>query len=521
MTPMSSRYLSFAVFSAGMTTLAVELTASRLLGNVFGTSNLVWASIIGLILIYLTVGYFIGGRWADRSPRFSTFYLIILWGAFTAGAAALVARPVLRAAADAFDQLALAVLAGSFVSVLVLFIVPITLLGTVSPFAIRLALSDTQHAGRISGRLYAISTLGSFIGTFLPVLVFIPLVGSTYTFLIFSGFLMAVALIGLGLSEGWRTAVRWLWLPILLAVLAAIWAGGSFKGSTGMIYEAESAYNYIQVLEFNGTRYLRLNEGQGVHSVYNPDELDFHGTWEQFLAAPFLNSAPYSIGDFQSIAVIGLAAGTSARQASVVFGGIPIDGYELDPKIVEVGREYFGMTMPNLNVIEQDGRWGLEHSRRLYSLIEIDAYRPPYIPPHLTTLEFFQLCRAHLTDDGVLAMNVGRTPEDRSLVNALAVTLQKVFPSVLVMDVPNSFNSIIYATVQETSFDNLQANYDLLAAQPDIHPLLLASIERTLDNQRETPTEGILLTDDRAPIEWIVNKMVLNFLSSEGVEALQ
>src|SRR4030065_2641295 len=110
-------YLYFAVFCSGMTSLAIEFGASRLLGNTFGTSNLVWASIIGLILIYLTVGYFIGGRWADRSPRFSTFYLIILWGAFTAGAAALVARPVLRAAADAFDQLALAVLAGSFVSV--------------------------------------------------------------------------------------------------------------------------------------------------------------------------------------------------------------------------------------------------------------------------------------------------------------------------------------------------------------------------------------------------------------------
>ncbi len=518
---MSSRYLSFAVFSAGMTTLAVELTASRLLGNVFGTSNLVWASIIGLILIYLTVGYFIGGRWADRSPKFSTFYLIILWGAFAAGAAALIARPVLRAAADAFDQLALAVLAGSFVSVLVLFIVPVTLLGTVSPFAIRLALSDKQHAGRVSGRLYAISTLGSFIGTFLPVLVFIPLVGSTFTFLIFSGYLMAVALIGLGLTEGWRAAVHWLWLPALLAILAIIWAGGAFKASTGQIYEAESAYNYIQVLEFNGTRYLRLNEGQGVHSVYNPNELDFHGTWEQFLAAPFFNSAPYSIDNIQRIAVIGLAGGTSARQATAVFGDIPIDGYELDPKIVEVGREYFGMTMPNLNVIEQDGRWGLEHSHQLYSLIEIDAYRPPYIPPQLTTLEFFQLCREHLTDDGVLAMNVGRTPQDRSLVNALAVTLQKVFPSVLVMDVPNSFNSIIYATVQKTSFDNLQANYDLLTAQAGIHPLLLASIERTLDNQRESPTEGILLTDERAPIEWIVNKMVLNFLSSEGVEELQ
>ncbi|MCL5428334.1 MAG: fused MFS/spermidine synthase [Chloroflexi bacterium] len=518
---MSSRYLSFAVFSAGMTTLAVELTASRLLGNVFGTSNLVWASIIGLILIYLTVGYFIGGRWADRSPRFSTFYLIILWGAFTAGAAALVARPVLRAAADAFDQLQLAVLAGSFVSVLVLFIVPVTLLGTVSPFAIRLALSDKQHAGRVSGRLYAISTLGSFIGTFLPVLVFIPLVGSTFTFLIFSGFLMAVALIGLGQSEGWRAAARWLWLPLLLAIFAAIWAGGAFKASAGQIYEAESAYNYIQVLELNGTRYLRLNEGQGVHSVYNPTQLDFRGTWEQFLAAPFFNAPPFAFDEIERIAVIGLAGGTSARQATEVFGDVPIDGYELDPKIIEVGREYFGMTMPNLNAIAQDGRWGLEHSDQLYDLIEIDAYRPPYIPPQLTTVEFFELTRAHLTDEGVLAINVGRTEQDRALVDALAVTLQQAFPSVHVMDVPNSFNSIVYATVQPTSFDNLQANYELLVEVEAVHPLLLASIERTLANQRETPNEGLLLTDERAPVEWIVNNMVLNFLSSEGIGELQ
>src|SRR3972149_2932637 len=284
---MSPRYLLFAVFSAGMTTLAVELTASRLLGSVFGTSNLVWASIIGLILIYLAAGYFIGGGWAGRGPRFGPFYQIILWGAFTAGLAALVARPVLRPAADAFDQLQIAVLAGSFVSVLILFVVPITLLGTTSPFAIRLTLTDKQHAGRISGRIYAISTLGSFIGTFLPVLVFIPVFGTTATFLIFSFYLMAVALVGLGLAEGWRAAARGLWAPLLLAVLAALWAGGAFKATAGQIYEAESAYNYIQVLEVGGTRYLRLNEGQGIHSVYNPQQLDFHGTWEQFLAAPF------------------------------------------------------------------------------------------------------------------------------------------------------------------------------------------------------------------------------------------
>lgn len=518
---MSTRYLTFAVFSSGMVTLAVELTASRLLGNVFGTSNLVWASIIGLILIYLTAGYFIGGRWADRSPHFSTFYKILLWGAFTAGAAPLVARPVLRAAADAFDKLDVGVLGGSFASVLVLFVVPITLLGTISPFAIRLAMSDKQHAGRISGRIYAISTLGSFIGTFLPVLIFIPLYGSTATFLIFSFYLMAVALVGLGRAEGWGKAARWLALPLLLAVFAAIWARGNLKTTTGQIYETESAYNYIQVLEFDGTRYLRLNEGQGVHSIYNAEVLDFGGAWEQFLAAPFFNAPPYALEDVRSIAVIGLAAGTSAREATAVFGAVPIDGYELDPKIVEVGQQYFGMTMPNLNVITEDGRWGLEHSEQIYSLIEIDAYRPPYIPPHLTTVEFFRLCREHLAENGTLAINVGRAPDDRRLIDALVTTLQQVFASVHVMDVPDTFNSLVYATVQPTSFENLQANYDLLAVRGDVHALLLASIERTLQYQQPTPSGDLVLTDERAPIEWIINSMVLRFVLSGEIEQLQ
>ncbi len=192
-----NRYLYFAVFVSGMTTLAIEFAASRLLGSVFGTSNLVWASIIGLILIYLTAGYFIGGRWADRSPHPQTLFGILAWGAFLAGFVPLIARPVLRLAADAFDQLQVGVLFGSFTAVLVLFSIPVTLLGMISPFAIRLAISDPQAAGRISGRIYAISTLGSFVGTFLPVLVFIPLVGTTWTFFVFSEFLLLVAVAGM------------------------------------------------------------------------------------------------------------------------------------------------------------------------------------------------------------------------------------------------------------------------------------------------------------------------------------
>lgn len=517
---MSSRYLSLTIFSAGLTTLALELTASRLLGSVFGTSNIVWASIIGLILIYLTAGYFIGGRWADRSPENETFYRILLWASFSAGLAPLVARPVLRAAADAFDLLDIGVLLGSFTSVLVLFVVPITLLGTASPFAIRLSLTNMEEAGRVSGRIYALSTLGSFVGTFLPVLFLIPQLGTTGTFLLLSYFLMSIAWIGLGLSTTWGNAARWLWMPVMLALFAVIWSQGALKTSGGQIYETESAYNYIQVLEVGETRYLRLNEGQGVHSVYHPSQLSFDGPWMQFLAAPFFNAAPHATEDIDAIGIIGLAAGTSARQATKVFGAIEIVGYELDPAIVDVGREYFAMNMSNLEVIAEDGRVALARSEQVFSLIEIDAYRPPYIPWHLTTREFFELTRQHLTDDGVLAINVGRAPEDRRLIDALVVTLAQVFPSVHVMDVPNTFNSMVYATVQPSSFDNLEANYALLQAQ-GAHPLLLASIERTLVNRSETPTEGVLLSDERAPIEWIVNSMVFNYISSGNYEELQ
>lgn len=513
------KYLYFTVFSAGMTTLALEFSASRLLGGVFGTSNLVWASIIGLILIYLALGYFIGGRWADRSPYFRTLFAILAWGAFISGVVPLVARPVLRLAANAFDQLAVGLLMGSFTAVLVLFSVPITLLGMISPFAIRLAIQDPKQAGQVSGRIYAISTLGSFIGTFLPVLVFIPLFGTAWTFLIFSLYLLFVAIGGRWLDEGWKAALRYAWMPAALLIAGLLWGGGSIKNTPGQIFETESAYNYIQVLERDGYRVLRLNEGQGQHSMWHPTEMDFQGPWEQFLAAPFFNPV-YTPEQVESIAIVGLAAGTVARQATAVYGQIPIDGFEIDPEIIEVGREYFDMTEPNLTALAQDGRWGLEHSRRRYSIIAVDAYRPPYIPWHMTTREFFQIAFDRLADDGVLAINVGRSPDDRRLIDGLVGTISTVFPSVYVMDVPGSFNSVIYATRRPTEIENLYANLLMLSARPGVHPLLIRSLERVVVNQQPTPQSEVVYTDDHAPIEWITEDMVLDYVLFGNIDAL-
>jgi spermidine synthase len=514
------RYLLFTVFISGMTTLAAELAAGRLIGNVFGTSNIVWASIIGLILIYLTFGYFLGGRWADANPTPAAMYRVLAWGAFTLGLVPYIAGPVLRAAATAFETLQVGILGASFIAVLVLFIVPITLLGTISPFAIRLSVDDTARAGQTSGQIYAISTLGSFIGTFLPTLVTIPAIGTKNTFLVFSLLLLFVALAGLGKFGSRRDMLRYLWMPAMIAIVAALSSGQTLKSNTGQIYETESAYNYIQVAEQNGFTILRLNEGQGVHSIYHPDTLQYNGPWDQFLVSPYFYAGRKPV-DVKRVAIVGLAAGTTARQMTAVYGDIPIDGYEIDPEIVEVGQKYFGMTMPNLNVEIGDGRLNLEQSPHTYDIIAVDAYRPPYIPPHMTTQEFFQIAASHLTEDGVLTLNSASVPGDRRLIDGLATTMGTIFPSIYTVDIPGSLNTMIFATRQKTTPENFATNLAALSSDPTVHPLLINTMQTTFANLKTGYETTTVFTDDHAPIEWIVNDMVIRFILEGGTQYLQ
>ena len=501
------------------------MSASRLLGNIYGSSNLIWAVIIGLILIYLTVGYSLGGyslggKLADKHPEYKVFYTLLMWGSMTVALVPMISRPVLRLSANAFDSLNLPALVGAFVAVLVLFSIPVTLIGMVSPFALKLALRDAKEAGKTSGRLSAVSTLGSFIGTLLPVMVLIPLIGTYRNFMFFSTILMVVASIGYFIYCGFKSWLKFSWMPILLILLWLFGAQGTDKNTENMIYETESSYNYIQVIEQHGFRYLRLNEGQGMHSVYHPTELNYNGPWSQVLVAPFFNPAPHDPESVERIAIVGLAAGTTARQASAVYGDVQIDGFEIDPKIVDVGRTYFDMNEPNLQVFVEDGRWGLEHSEALYDIISVDAYRPPYIPWHMTTAEFFKIAADHLTEDGVLVINIGRSPQDRTLVNDLATTIRAVLPQVFVMDIPGSFNTILFAARQSASWDNMFANYTALFSM-DVDPLLLDAMAVTLTYQQPEPEITRVYTDDRTPIEWMTNKIVLDYILVGGLEDMQ
>jgi len=293
---------------------------------------------------------------------------------------------------------------------------------------------------------------------------------------------------------------------------------------TILLYEAETPYNYIQVVEVSpgvvvsrqqpGTRLLLLNEGQGVHSVYDPQSLQTGATWDMFLAAPYFNPAPYGPDSLERIAVIGLAAGTIARQYTAVYGPVAIDGIEIDPGIVQAGRLYFDMTMPNLNVIVDDGRYALNQLEPGYDLVGIDAYRVPYIPWHLTTVEYFEEIRERLTPDGVVAINVGRAASDRRLVGAMTATMLQVYPSVHAIDVPYSFNTVLVATRSVTTPDNLLAN--LGALPPDAHPLLRETLALAYDATVPINPSAVIFTDDRAPVETLVNTMILEFVLGEG-----
>ncbi|PJF41966.1 MAG: spermine synthase [Phototrophicales bacterium] len=433
-----------------------------------------------------------------------------------------MARPILQAVAltlSDFDTLTnseVGLALGSFVSVLLLFSAPITLLGMVSPFAIRLAIQQTHNAGQISGNVYAISTAGSILGTFLPVLVITPTIGTIRTFLFFASILLTLGFLGLFLSEG-RSAWRMLWMPTVLLILSMIVLSGPLRPAPrGMriLYERDSAYNLIQIVEDqDGMRYLLLNEGQGYHSQWHPEQLYYRRTWSYFLVGPYFNTPPYTPNNLKRVAIIGLAGGTIARQYTAVYGDIAIDGIEIDGAIVDAARQYLGMNFPNLNVIVQDGRYAFNQLEHQYDVVGIDAYRVPYVPWHLTTVEFFEEIHAKLTTNGVVIINVGRTPTDRSLVEAMTATMQVVFPSVHTMDVPNSLNTILVATRQPTSSEALAQNLALLSR--DMHPMLFLALETALETIVPTVASDTIFTDDHAPVEQIVDRMVIEYLLGE------
>src|SRR5215216_2013186 len=404
--------LPFLVFVVGTGSLGAEIAAVRLLAPYFGASTIVWANTIGIVLVALSVGYWLGGRLADRHPSMRALCLTSLVAALMLAIVPFAADPLLDVAVDALDEISAGAFLGSLVAVLVLVAVPVLLLGTVSPWAIRLAVQSVEEAGTVAGRLYALSTAGSLVGTLVSALLFIPLVGTRRTFLIFALAISVAAVAGL------RPVRRWVLAPAAIAALMALPVGTLKADADGgrVIYEAETEYQYARVIERDdGERLLELNEGQAQHSVCpaecdagragvrDPASVLTGDVWDGHLVLPFAaRSEPP-----RRVAILGNAAGTTSRAYEEFFPNTRVDGVEIDGELSEIGREYFDMNNPRLHLYHEDARPYLRRTDAPYDVISVDAYRQPYIPFYLTTVEFFETVLDQLSPDGVLIVNAG------------------------------------------------------------------------------------------------------------------
>ena len=298
---------------------------------------------------------------------------------------------------------------------------------------------------------------------------------------------------------------RYLAVPALLAALLIV-PPGAIKAERGLVHEENSLYQYIGVVQRpDGRRVLRLNEGVAIHSVWWPDSVLTGGEWDTYLALPPLLGRPLA-----RVAILGNAGGTTARALGVYYPDAEIDGVELDPAVSRVGREYFGLgDNPRLTVHDADARPFLRATDTRYDLIVVDAYRQPYVPFYLATREFFRLVRKHLAPGGIVALNVAAVPDDHRLVEAVSGTLATELPEVLTWPVLR-FNTIVLGFDQPLGAAELRRR---LATGPHALEPLRALLAR---DARPVAPASRPWTDDRAPVEWLTDRMIVEYAAEGG-----
>jgi spermidine synthase len=497
--------LPLLVFVVGMGSLGAEIAAVRLLAPYFGASTVVWANTIGVVLVALSVGYWLGGRLADRRPELRGLCLVALVAAGLLALVPFVADPLLDVAVDALDSVSAGAFLGSLLAVLALVAVPVLLLGAVAPYAIRLGVTTLEEAGRVSGRLYAISTAGSLVGTLASSLLLIPLVGTRRTFLVFALAIAVVALPGLWAGRRRYAAAA---VPLAIVGLMALPVGTlkADAGSGRVVYETDTEYQYARVVErHDGSRVLELNEGQALHSLWRPGTVLTGGYWDGMLVTPFAGSGARPLAGPRRVAILGNAAGTTARAYGRLFPGTHVDGVEIDAELSEIGRRWFGLREgPRLTLHHEDARPFLRATDARYDVIAIDAYRQPYIPFYLSTREFFELCRDRLAPGGVIVINIGHPEGQDDLEQVLSATIGAAFRNVVRYPFDET-NSLVVAGEGPVSVERLRGAVSRL-------PAALAPAARAAAARAGPPLGGgEVYTDDHAPVEWLIDKSIVDY----------
>ncbi len=335
-------YLYLTEFFAGMSVMAVELAASRLLAPYFSSSQIVYTIIIGTVMIAMALGNIWGGRTADKNPSPDRLYARLMVAAVWIAAIPLVGKYIIIgiSALLVFAVNSNLLIWAAFFTCMVIFVFPLFLLGTVTPSLVKYTVDSLDDSGKVVGILGAFNTIGSIIGTFLPTFVTIPAVGTSVTFLIFSGILLLLGLIYF-ISEKTRLVKSLVCVILFLGCSASAFFDSFAFWETDLLYEGESIYNYLQVKEDEDSVILSTNVLFGVQSIMKKDESLTGMYYDYALAAPVM--AGVSEKKEPKILILGMGTGTFATQCGRYFSHAEVEGVEIDQKITDLAGKYFAL----------------------------------------------------------------------------------------------------------------------------------------------------------------------------------
>lgn len=492
--------LAAICFLAGASVMIIEISANRLLAPHFGNSIYTWTALIGVVLVALSGGAWLGGAMADKFGRLD------LLGWLLAGAAVLTMLiPALNAAlAPSFAKGGL--ISGPVLISIFLFALPAVLLGAVSPASVRfysMVNQDTQ-VGHAAGVISMLGSLGSFVGTFISGFFLLSAFGVTGIFLGTGVLLLVLALVSFWMAR--KTVQTHVQAAAATVIAALIGMKAEAAADPSVIHRVNSFYHQIEVTERPGMsdpeRYLKLDstmEG-GIRVRDGALVLDYQHYWHLAEMNEELK--------LKRALFIGAGAFGMPNELSRQHPDAAVDVVEIDPAVIEVGRKFFKLDEhPRVQAHASDARHYLKHSAGGYDLIFGDAYNGVrHIPAHLVTQEFFQEVKAQLSDKGVFLMNVitAVQGEKAELLSHVLTTVRSVFPYVEAFAVAGGGTE--------------SQNVILLAANQDWKPwlekfYLPGTVQARIADHRlkpnQLPAEGKVFTDDWNPVDAVIARQLL------------
>lgn len=502
-------YLYLTEFFAGMSVMAVELGASRLLAPYFSSSQIVWTIIIGTIMIAMALGNIYGGRSADKHPDPDRLYGRIIIASIWIALIPVLGKYIILgiSAVVIFSVNTNFLIWAAFAACMIIFVFPLFLLGTVTPSLVKYAVRDLEDSGKTVGFLNASNTIGSIIGTFLPTFVTIPSVGVSVTFLIFAGILLVLSVLYF-ISKKQKSIRAAVGILVLIFSFCFGRTDHFAFWEDNLTFEGESIYNYLQVKEDENAVYLSTNVLFGVQSVYMKDDELTGMYYDYAMAAPFM--ADVHEQENLDVLVLGMGTGTFATQCSRYFDNMTIEGVEIDEDITELATDYFHLS-EDIPVSTYDGRAYLNAVDKTYDVIMVDAYQDITIPFQMSTEEFFSLVKGHLNPNGVMVINMNMRGQDEGNINQyLSDTVCSVFTNVYTADVSGSTNRELFASDNPDMTDQLEANI-LLEKNASLRKMMAA----VSDKLEKYESSGYLMTDDKAPVELLGMRIIDDIIADE------